>query len=100
MGSGLAFGVLYSFPKEEKPPAIIEGPVAEKDIAAMVSENKVVIEEFYSPTCANCRAMEPVIEELVSEMGGRLIVVKIDVTKYPDLANAYGIRGVPTFIIN
>ena len=58
-----------------------------------------VLADFYSPTCAPCQVMHPVIENLAMRRAGELMVVKINVDSHPEMAAAFGVQGVPTVII-
>ena len=62
------------------------------------SEN-TVIADFYSDTCAPCRRMMPVFEEIDRESGGRFKAVKVNVGTESDLAVRYDVMAVPTFIL-
>ena len=46
-----------------------------------------------------CRMLAPTIDELASEYSGKVKVVKVNVDQNQDLAQKYGIRGIPTLII-
>lgn len=48
--------------------------------------------------CGPCRAMKPVLEQLVAEVGDGLKVVAIDADESPALSARLGVRGFPTFI--
>ena len=52
--------------------------------------------ELGSDTCASCRAMIPVLEELREQHAGELEVVFIDVWKFPDEAKPFEVRIIPT----
>lgn len=58
-----------------------------------------VLADFYSPTCAPCQMMHPVIESLAKRRIGELMVVRINVDSHPEMAAAFGIQGVPTVVI-
>lgn len=53
--------------------------------------------KFYSPSCAPCKALTPLVEEL--GQANRLVVEGIDVTKEPELAVKYDVRAVPTLVL-
>lgn len=52
--------------------------------------------ELGSDSCASCRAMIPVLAELRGEHKGQLDVDFIDVWKFPDEAETYAVRVIPT----
>ncbi len=58
-----------------------------------------ILVDFYSPTCAPCQMMHPVLDELATRRKGELMVVRINVTAYPQMGTAFGVQGVPTFIV-
>ena len=49
-------------------------------------------------TCIPCKMMAPILEELKKELSSRLVVQFIDLNKFPDVAQVYGIRVMPTQI--
>jgi len=58
-----------------------------------------ILVDFYSPTCAPCQMMHPVLAELAKRRKGELMVARINVTAYPQMGAAFGVQGVPTFIV-
>jgi thioredoxin 1 len=56
-----------------------------------------VIVDFYTRTCAPCRALHPVLEEISNEFSN-LTVTKVEVTQNPDLSQMFGVMSVPTVI--
>ena len=56
-----------------------------------------VIVDFYTRTCAPCRALHPVLEEISNEFSN-LTVTKVEVTQNPDLSQMFGVMSVPTVV--
>jgi thioredoxin 1 len=54
--------------------------------------------DFWAPWCGPCRAIAPVLDELVEESGGRSTLMKVNVDESPALAARYGIRSIPTLL--
>jgi len=58
-----------------------------------------VLVDFWAPWCGPCRAIAPVVEELLADYGLKLKVVKCNVDDNPKVPSKYGIRAIPTLII-
>ncbi|QLK27184.1 thioredoxin [Natrinema zhouii] len=63
----------------------------------VVAEHEVVLVDFYADWCGPCQMLEPVLEELADETAA--VIAKIDVDEHQQLAEAYGVRGVPTLAL-
>ena len=48
--------------------------------------------------CIPCKMMAPIIEELKTRYAGKADIVFIDVWKYPDQAENFGVKVIPTQI--
>ena len=55
--------------------------------------------DFYTATCPPCRMMAPILEQIASERGEKLKVVKIDASAEQDLAVEFRVTSVPTFVL-
>ncbi len=55
--------------------------------------------DFWAEWCGPCRAIAPVLDDLVRESGGRVTLVKVNVDENPGLAARYGIRSIPTILL-
>ena len=61
--------------------------------------SKPVLFDFFATWCGPCRMQTPILEELEKKMGDKVEVRKIDVDQHMDLAEKYGVRVVPTLVI-
>jgi len=60
--------------------------------------DKPCLVDFYADWCAPCRITSPILEDLAKEYQGQIHVYKVDVDKNRQLAAAFGVRGIPTFL--
>ncbi|MXR41020.1 thioredoxin [Halobaculum sp. WSA2] len=63
----------------------------------MVAEHDVVLADFHADWCGPCRMLDPVVETLAAEPVAT--VTKVDVDADQQLAQSYGVRGVPTLVL-
>jgi thioredoxin len=66
---------------------------------ALVSENAVILADFWAPWCPPCRAIAPTIDSLASRFAGRAKIVKINVDEQPELASRFNVRSIPTLVL-
>jgi thioredoxin 1 len=55
--------------------------------------------DFWAPWCRPCRAIEPILDELVAASDGRLGLVRVDVDANLSVPSRYGVLSLPTVIL-
>jgi thioredoxin 1 len=80
------------------------GKVARQEVPAknypapLVGKGLPVLIDIGAGTCIPCKLMAPILEELKKELADRLVVQFLDLNKFPDAAQTYQIRFMPTQI--
>lgn len=65
-----------------------------------VTESDVpVLVDFWAEWCPPCRMIGPAIDALAASYAGRAKVAKLDIDAHPDVANAFGVRSIPTLLV-
>ena len=59
----------------------------------------LVVKKFSAQWCGPCRALAPVLDEMKRNYGSSVIFETIDVDENEVVANMYGVRSVPTVVI-
>jgi thioredoxin 1 len=74
--------------------------VSDADFETTVLQSKEpVLVDFFAEWCGPCKAMAPALEQIATEMAGKLKVVKLDVDQNPNVTQQYRIQAMPTLIM-
>ena len=65
----------------------------------VLQSKEPVFVDFFAEWCGPCKAMAPALEQVASEMKGKIKVVKLDVDENPDTTQKYRIQAMPTLMI-
>ena len=61
-------------------------------------EERLVLVDFWTPSCEPCRELRPQLEALAGEHGSLCAVVAVDARREPVAAERHGVREYPTLV--
>ncbi|MFZ0090025.1 MAG: thioredoxin [Solirubrobacteraceae bacterium] len=67
--------------------------------AEVVESDRPVLVDFWAPWCGPCRRVSPVVEEIASERGDALKVVKLNIDDNQQTAVKFNVMSIPTLML-
>ncbi len=65
----------------------------------VLNSSTPVVVDFWAEWCGPCKAIGPSLEEISSEMGDKVKIVKLNIDENQNTAAKYGIRSIPTMLM-
>lgn len=57
-----------------------------------------VIVDFWAEWCGPCKMFTPILEEVAKDFESSIIIGKLNVDDFPEIASKYSINSIPTLI--
>lgn len=71
-----------------------------KSLDELVKTSEVpVFIDFWADWCGPCKMVAPSVQQLAKEFSGRIMVVKVNVDRQPDLAARFQVQGIPALMM-
>jgi thioredoxin 1 len=58
-----------------------------------------VLVDFWAEWCGPCRQLAPIVDQIATEMTGRLKVCSMDVQEHTGVAQSFQIAAIPTLLL-
>jgi thioredoxin 1 len=65
----------------------------------VLKSDSPVLVDFWATWCQPCLALAPTVAQVAQQYEGKAKVVKLDVDNNNEVAQRYGIKGIPTLIV-
>jgi thioredoxin 1 len=67
--------------------------------AVSASNERPVLVDFWAPWCGPCKAQSPILDQVAAAQGDRAVIAKLDIDAAPEIAEAHGVRSIPTLLV-
>jgi thioredoxin 1 len=65
----------------------------------VLQSSEPVLVDFFAEWCGPCKAMAPALEQVATELQGKVKIAKLNVDENPDVTQRYQIQAMPTLLI-
>lgn len=63
------------------------------------SQRRPVLIDFWADWCSPCKMLMPILDKLVREYDGQVMLAKVDCDRLQPIAEQFGVRSLPTVIL-
>ena len=77
-------------------PVVLTTDTFEQEV---LKSDQPVLVDFWAPWCGPCKMIAPVVEELATDLAGKVKVAKLNVDENGETATKYGVFSIPTLIV-
>lgn len=72
--------------------------LTDKDFAGKLEKGLSLV-DFWAPWCGPCSLASPIIDELADSFKDKVLVAKVNVDEFGDLAGKYQVMSIPTVVV-
>jgi thioredoxin 2 len=73
---------------------------SDADFTAVADQSTIlVLVDVWAPWCGPCRMVSPALEQLATELAGKLKLVKVNADEAPEVSRRFDVQAIPTLVL-
>jgi thioredoxin 2 len=73
---------------------------SDADFSTVADKSTIpVLVDVWAPWCGPCRMVSPALEQLATELAGKLKLVKVNADEAPEVSRRFGVQAIPTLVL-
>ena len=69
--------------------------VTDSEFDNAINGDEWVLVDFWAPWCEPCKQLTPIIERIIKEKNGKVILAKMNIDESPEVAQQLKIQSIP-----